>query len=159
MSWVKYGSLLLLALLIESNLSRFYELGIHTPDLLLILLIFISIKEGKIRGTLTGFSVGLIQDLIVTVGFLGLSSFSKSITAFVMGYFSESRRSRIFPGILIPTIIGIFINNIIVTMFRSAGSSEGILSAFVTKAIPSSIYSFVIAFTVFIVFKPADDST
>ena len=157
MLWVKYGFLFLIALLIESNLSMFYEIGTHTPDLILILLIYISIREGKIKGTATGFTSGLIEDLIVSVGFLGLSSFTKSITGFIMGFFTESRRSRIFPGIMIPTSIGIIVNNTIGTLFRIAGTSEGIFSAILTKALPSSIYSFIIAFAIFLLFKPADD--
>ena len=157
MVWVKYGILFLIALLIESNLSRFYEIGSHTPDLILILLIFISIREGKIKGTAAGFTTGLIEDLIVSVGFLGLSSFTKSITGFIMGYFTESRRARIFPGIMLPMSIGIIVNNTIGTFFRIAGSSEGIFSAILTKTLPSSIYSFIIAFVIFLILNPKDD--
>jgi len=157
MLWVKYGALFLIALLIESNLSRFYEIGTHAPDLILILLIYISIRQGRIKGTTTGFIVGLIEDLIVSVGFLGLSSFTRSITGFFMGFFTESRRARIFPGIMFPISIGIIINDVIGTIFRNAGTSEGIISAILTKALPSSIYTFIIAFAIFLITKPADD--
>ena len=157
MLWVKYGALFFIASLIESNLSRFYEIGTHTPDLVLILLIYISIREGKIKGTSTGFFVGLLDDLIVSVGFLGLSSLTKSITGFVMGFFTESRRARIFPGIMFPISIGIIINDVIGTMFRNAGTSEGIIFAILTKALPSSIYTFITAFAIFLIIKPADE--
>ncbi len=157
MLWVKYGALFLIALLIESNLSRFYEIGTHTPDLILILLIYVAIRNGKIKGTSTGFTFGLIKDLIVSVGFLGLSSLTKSVTGFIMGFFTNSRRSRLFPGIMFPTSIGIIINEVIETMFRIAGTSEGIISAILTKALPSSIYTFVIAFAIFLIFKPTEE--
>lgn len=157
MLWVKYGALFLIALLIESNLSWFYEIGTHTPDLILILLIYIAIRNGKIKGTSTGFTFGLIKDLIVSVGFLGLTSLTKSITGFIMGYFTKSRRSRLFPGIMFPMSIGIIVNEVIGTMFRIAGTSEGILSAILTKALPSSVYTFVIAFVIFLIFKPTED--
>ena len=157
MLWVKYGALFLIALLIESNLSWFYEIGTHTPDLILILLIYIAIRNGKIKGTSTGFTFGLIEGLIVSVGFLGLSSLTKSVTGFVMGYFTNSRRSRLFPGILFPMSIGIILNGVIETLFRIAGTSEGILSAFLTKTLPSSIYTFVIAFVIFLIFKPTEE--
>jgi len=157
MLWAKYGALFLIALLIESNLSWFYEIGSHTPDLILILLIYVAIRNGKIKGTSTGFTFGLIEDLIVSVGFLGLSSLTKSVTGFIMGFFTDSRRSRLFPGIMFPTSIGIIVNDVIGTMFRIAGTSEGILSAILTKALPSSIYTFVIAFAILLIFKPAED--
>ena len=157
MLWAKYGALFLIALLIESNLSWFYEIGTHTPDLILILLIYVAIRNGKIKGTSTGFTFGLIEDLIVSVGFLGLSSLTKSVTGFIMGFFTDSRRSRLFPGIMFPTSIGIIVNDVIGTMFRIAGTSEGILSAILTKALPSSIYTFVIAFVILFIFKPAEE--
>ena len=157
MVWFKYGGLFLLAILIESNLSRFYIVGGHTPDLFIILVIYISLNEGKIKGTISGFTVGLIQDLIISVGFLGLSAFTKSLSGFIMGYFTESRRSRKFPGILVPIGIGISINTVFVNIFRSAGSSEGLLSFIATKGIPSSIYTFILAFIIFIMIKPPED--
>lgn len=157
MVWVKYGVLFLIALLIESNLSWFYGIGMHTPDLVLILVIYIAIRDGKTKGTSTGFTFGLIEDLIVSVGYLGLSSLTKSITGFIMGFFTDSRRSRLFPGIMFPMSIGIIINEVIVTVFRIAGTSEGILSAILTRALPSSLYTFVIAFLILMIFKPAEE--
>lgn len=157
MRWLKYGILFSFAILIESNLSWFYEIGTHTPDLILILLIFISIKQGKIKGTSTGFTMGLIEDFILSVGYLGLSSLTKSITGFIMGYFTESRRSRLFPGIMFPTSIGIIINEVIETMFRIAGTSEGIFSAILTKTLPSSIYTFIVSIIIFSIFKPKEE--
>ena len=157
MLWVKDGVLFLIALSIESNLSWFFEIGTHTPDLILILLIYIAIRNGKIKGTSTGFTFGLIEDLIVSVGFLGLSALTKSVTGFIMGYFAGSRRSRLFPGIMLPMSIGIIVNEVIETMFRIAGTSEGIISAVLTKALPSSIYTFVIAFFILLIFKPAEE--
>lgn len=157
MIWIKYGGLFLLAILIESNLSRFYKIGNHAPDLFIILVAYISLNEGKIKGTISGFTVGLIQDLILSVGFLGLSAFTKSLSGFIMGYFTDSRRSRKFPGILVPVGIGILINTIFTNIFRSAGSSEGLLSFIATKGIPSLFYTFILSVILFIMVKPPED--
>ena len=157
MIWIKYGGLFLLAILIESNFSRFYKIGSHTPDLFIILVAYISLNEGKIKGTISGFTVGLIQDLIISVGFLGLSAFTKSLSGFVMGHFTDSRRSRKFPGILVPIGIGILINTVFANIFRSAGSSEGLLSSIATKGIPSLFYTFILSVILFIMVKPPED--
>ncbi len=157
MVWLKYGGSFLLAIIIESNFSRFYAIGGHTPDLFIILVIYISLHEGKIKGTISGFSVGLIQDLIISVGFLGLSAFTKSLSGFLIGYFTDSKRSRKFPGILVPVGIGILINTVFENIFRSAGSSEGILFFIATKGFPSAIYTFILAFIIFIIVKPRED--
>ena len=158
MVWFKYGGLFILAILIESNLSRFYKIGVHTPDLFIILVTYISLNEGKIKGTISGFSVGLIQDLILSVGFLGLSAFTKSLSGFMMGYFTDSRRSRKFPGILIPIGLGILVNTLFANIFRSAGSSEGLLIFIATKGIPSAFYTFILAVVIFIMVKPPEDT-
>jgi len=157
MKWIKYGGLFLLALLIESNFSKFYALGNYTPDLFVILVIYISLREGKISGTISGFSVGLIQDLILSVGFLGLSSFSKSLSGFLVGFFTNSRRARKYPGILIPAIIGISVSHIFTSVFRSAGSEEGIISSVFRVSLPSAIYTFIVANFVLMILKSEMD--
>ena len=157
MKWIKYGGLFLLALLIESKFSNFYALGNHTPDLFVILVIYISLREGKISGTISGFSIGLIQDLIFSVGFLGLSSFSKSLSGFLVGFFTNSRRARIYPGILIPAIIGISVSHIFTSVFHSAGSEEGIISSVFRVSLPSAIYTLIVANFVLMILKSEMD--
>lgn len=142
-----------MALLIESNFSKFYSLGNYTPDLLVILVIYISLREGKISGTISGFSIGLIQDLVFSVGFLGLSSFSKSLSGFLVGFFTNSRRARKYPGILIPAIIGISVSHIFTSVFRSVGSEEGIIFSVFRVGLPSAIYTLIVANFVLMILK------
>ncbi len=157
MKWIKYGGLFLLVLLIESNFSNFYALGNYTPDLFVILVIYISLREGKISGTISGFSIGLIQDLVFSVGFLGLSSFSKSLSGFLVGFFTNSRRARQYPGILIPAIIGISVSHIFTSVFHSAGSEEGIISSVFQVSLPSAIYTLIVANFVLMILKSEMD--
>jgi len=153
MKWLKYGGLFLLALLIESNFSKFYVIGNYSPDLFIILVIYISLNEGKINGTLSGFSVGLIQDLALSVGFLGLSSFTKSLSGFIVGFFTDSRRARKYPGILIPLIVGISVSHLFSSLFRSVGTEEGIISSIIRVGLPSAIYTFIVAIFVLMILK------
>lgn len=146
-----------MALLIESNFSKFYSLGNYTPDLLVILVIYISLREGKISGTISGFSIGLIQDLVFSVGFLGLSSFSKSLSGFLVGFFTNSRRARKYPGILIPAIIGISVSHIFTSVFRSVGSEEGIIFSVFRVGLPSAIYTLIVANFVLMILKSEMD--
>lgn len=153
MNWIKYGGLFLLALLIESNFSKFYAVGNYTPDLFVILVIYIALNEGKISGTLSGFTGGLVQDLIFAVGFLGLSSFTKSLSGFFVGYFTTSRRARKYPGIMIPAGIGILLSHLFSSLFRSIGSEEGIISTVFGIGLPSAIYTFIVANFVLMILK------
>jgi rod shape-determining protein MreD len=45
-----------------------------------------ALRRGQIEATISGFAVGLLQD-IVTTNFFGLAAFSKTIAGFVLGYF------------------------------------------------------------------------
>lgn len=146
-----------MTLLIESNFSNYYALGNYTPDLFVILVIYISLREGKISGTISGFSIGLIQDLVFSVGFLGLSSFSKSLSGFLVGFFTNSRRARKYPGILIPAIIGISVSHIFTSVFRSVGSEEGIISSVFQVSLPSAIYTLIVANFVLMILKSEMD--
>jgi len=153
MTWIKYGGLFLLALLIESNLSKYYAIGNFTPDLFVILIIYIALNEGKVTGVLSGFTVGLIQDLVFSVGFLGLSSFTKSLSGFFVGFFTNSRRGRKYPGIMVPAAIGILVSHLFSSLFRSIGSEEGILLSVISVGLPSAIYTFIVANFVLLILK------
>lgn len=59
-----------------------------TPDLLLIALVYFSLKEGKIFGSISGFAVGFIIDLL-SGSFLGLLALSYTITGFISGFFKK----------------------------------------------------------------------
>ena len=65
--------------------SEFFSLGTIDPDFCLIVLLYISIKNGGLVGTLFGFSIGLFIDLSSgTNQFFGLTPLIYTIT----GYFS-----------------------------------------------------------------------
>ncbi len=81
----------------QSTIIPFFSIANITPDLLLIWIVFIGLKCGQIPGTLYGFGIGLIFDL-VTGGFIGLSSLSKSMGGFIAGYFYNENRTEILLG-------------------------------------------------------------
>lgn len=67
-----------------------------TPDLVIILVIYIGFTRGHIAGMLSGFFTGLTLDLL-SGSFIGLSALSYSIAGFIAGYFyfQESSKSTV----------------------------------------------------------------
>ncbi len=64
------------------------------PDLMLIFVVYIALKNGQIAGSVAGFIAGLLIDL--TVDFtLGLSALSKTIAGFIAGYFYNETKIEI----------------------------------------------------------------
>ncbi|MEE9465689.1 MAG: rod shape-determining protein MreD [Candidatus Neomarinimicrobiota bacterium] len=55
------------------------------PDFILILLVFISSRYGRITGILIGFSAGLMQDVTGSLSVLGANSLPKSIVGYTLG--------------------------------------------------------------------------
>lgn len=57
------------------------------PDAMLLLAVWIARREGQSFGTTAGFVIGLLMDLLH--GTMGLDAFSKTVSGFVAGFFSN----------------------------------------------------------------------
>lgn len=85
MKVLRNALLLILALLVQTSyLDEIAIKGIR-PDLVLLLLVYISIVHGQIPGTIFGFLAGLLQD-VYSPAPLGLNALCKSIIGFLVGY-------------------------------------------------------------------------
>lgn len=65
------------------------------PDLIMVLLMFYTLKEGQMYGTVMGFVFGVLFDLI-SGGVLGSAAFSKTLSGFIGGYFYNENTSQTF---------------------------------------------------------------
>ena len=61
-----------------------------TPDLLLVLCVWISITEGQFIGIFAGFGCGLLFD-VLSADVLGTNALAKTLAAFVAGYFFKAK--------------------------------------------------------------------
>jgi rod shape-determining protein MreD len=80
--------ILLLLILIQKSLVWFISLSQFniSPDFVIIALIYIGVREGKISGAIYGFIAGLLLD-VLSGSFLGLLALSYTISAFIAGFF------------------------------------------------------------------------
>jgi len=84
MEFIKYSIIIFLTFIFQSWSSEFFTLGTIDPDFCVIVLLYISIKNGGIIGTLFGFFIGLFIDLSSgTNQFFGLTPLIYTTT----GYF------------------------------------------------------------------------
>ena len=61
------------------------------PDLIIILLVYFTLRKGQLYGAILGFVFGLFFDLM-SGGLLGSAMFSKTLAGFITGYFyNESK--------------------------------------------------------------------
>ena len=86
MNILKYSGIIFITFIFQAWSSEFFSIGTIDPDFCVIILIYISIKDGGIIGTLFGFFIGLFIDLSSgTDQFFGLTPLIYTTT----GYFSS----------------------------------------------------------------------
>jgi len=86
MELIKYIIIIFLTFTFQSWSAEFFTLGTIDPDFCIIVLLYISIKNGGMTGTLFGFFIGLFIDLSSgTNQFFGITPLVYTIT----GYFSS----------------------------------------------------------------------
>lgn len=91
-------------LIVQLNLVPYIAIGSIIPDLILILLVYLTLKNGQLYGTVLGFMFGFFFDLF-SGGIIGAAMFSKTLAGFVTGYFFNENKIDIstssFPFIII----------------------------------------------------------
>lgn len=131
------------AVILQLVLVPFLTFNGISPDLILILLVYFTIKNSQIYGTVTGFIFGGICDLAFGT-ILGSSMIAKTLSGFIAGYFSsENKRDTYLNPInfsLIIFLIGI-INNSVFSFFSSFDLSEFFITSLLTSSILSSLFT------------------
>jgi rod shape-determining protein MreD len=87
-------ALSLLVLLVQTTIVQFLAIQTIVPDLVLLWIIALAVRRGQIPGTIAGFALGLIQDLISGPdGMLGLAALAKTMAGFAAGYFYNENKT------------------------------------------------------------------
>lgn len=72
-------------LLAQIKLADYLRLGEIRPDFILVFLVFLSARYGRLAGILGGFGAGLIQDLSGALSILGANTLAKPIVGYTLG--------------------------------------------------------------------------
>ncbi|WP_337865300.1 rod shape-determining protein MreD [Ignavibacterium sp.] len=147
--------LLIPVLIIQTTVVPLISIGQVIPDLILILLIYYSITEGQIYGTVLGFFYGLIFDL-VTGSLLGSAMISKTVAGFVAGYFSSENKIEIYLmffnfGMIV--FLSALVDQIIYAFFSAFDISSNILMIFFQNAFLPAFYTALLSIII-IIFAP-----
>lgn len=144
--FIKYILLLLLVILIQKTFIWVISISKYniTPDLVIIVIIYIGIKKGHIEGSIYGFLAGLVID-ILSGSFLGLMALCYSVTGFISAFFMKENEKYLNKhNFLFVIFFGSVINNLIyyIIYFQGTGLSFAdilLLYVFTTAAYTSII--------------------
>jgi rod shape-determining protein MreD len=144
--------LLIPVLILQMTVIPFLSFNGISPDLILILLVFYTIRNNQMYGTIAGFIIGGICDLAFGT-ILGSTMIAKTLSGFIAGYFSsENKRDSYLTPLnfsLIIFLVGI-IDNSIFSFFSSFDLSENFISSLLTNTIMSSVYTAIISIFIMI---------
>jgi len=133
-------------LLIQTQAMRLLTLEGITPDILIIWIIYIALKEGQMAATLWGFLIGLMFDF-VTGYFIGLSALTKTVAGFAAGYFFNENKTPLTLGsyryIVIVLLVSLIHNTVYFAAFTQ-GSDIGLLRAIFQVGLATTFYTAVL---------------
>lgn len=86
LKYIYYVVICLITSVVQVNFLNIIAIEGMTPDLLLILVIYIAIREGQFKGIFAGFAIGLIFD-IVSLDLVGTNALAKTTAGFIAGFF------------------------------------------------------------------------
>jgi rod shape-determining protein MreD len=87
---LRYAAAALIVFIIQMTFVPLISVAGFTPDLLILWLVTMGIRRGRLEATIGGFLVGLLQD-VTTTQFFGLAALSKSLAGYAAGaFFNEN---------------------------------------------------------------------
>ncbi|MCX6160645.1 MAG: rod shape-determining protein MreD [Ignavibacteriae bacterium] len=152
---IKYPIILLALILLQKSFISVIALSKLniTPDIVLIAVIYIGIKEGKIGGSVYGFFAGLLLD-ILSGSFVGLLALAYTVSGFVAGFFkTEGDRFLSKYNFLLVTFICSLISCFLYYGLYSQGTSTGFADVMLLYVFTSATYTTLISMVILVIPK------
>ena len=134
-------------LLIQTTFLPFITLWGYLPDVFILYLVYVALRRGQIEATLSGFIIGLIQD-IITTQFFGLAALSKTIAGFVAGYFYNENTAEQTIGsyryVLLVALCSV-VNNFIYFIIFFQGTNSSIVLSTVESTMGTTLYTCILS--------------
>jgi rod shape-determining protein MreD len=142
-------------LVIQTTIVPLISINGITPDLIMILLVFYSMKYGQVYGTVLGFFYGFLFDLI-TGTLLGSTMMAKTLAGFIAGYFSNENKVdnylKSYSFLLIVLLCSV-VDLVIGAFFTTIDLNTNFILLFFNQGIMPGIYTAVLSIFI-IIFYP-----
>jgi rod shape-determining protein MreD len=146
---VFYIVLSLLFVVVDSTLVKFLSIATIVPDIVVVWIVYIAIRDGQIAGTTAGFFLGLATNMMgSTESMLGLAALAKTFAGFTAGYFhNDNKTYQTLGGYQLIVIVAIcsLVHNILYFIIFLQGSGIGWIQSVLSYGIPTTAYTAAIA--------------
>ena len=82
------------------------------PDVVLLYVAYVALRRGRVAGAVTGFSAGLLMDVLVNPATLGVNALLKTLLGFIVGLFQSEQGEHLrltpvqaFVGALVVAVV------------------------------------------------------
>lgn len=133
----------IILVVVQANLPEIVSIRGIAPDLLLIFIVYLAVKEGQLYALPWGFFLGLTLDL-TTGTVIGLSTLSKTAAAFTAGYFYNENMISMTLGtyrLLLFVLVTAFVHNALYFAVFTLGTNIGFFGAVFGVGLASAIFT------------------
>lgn len=148
MKLILYPIVVFLLGLFQISIVNFIEIGGISPNLMILLVVWISIKEGQFISLFAAFLIGIFYDFI-KMDVIGTNALSLVISAFVSGFFYKEGKSELIIrsfNFLFIVFVGALFHNLIYFFLYLKISEISFWNFFLRYGIASSFYTTVFSF-------------
>ena len=141
--YVRSALALLVLLLLQTTFLPFLSIGGFMPDVLLIWVVYIAVTRGQVEATVTGFAVGLLQD-VIAIQFFGLTALAKTLAGFVAGYFFNENITEQTLGsyrFLLIILLSSLVHNVLYYGVFLQGVQDALFTTTVEFSIATGLYT------------------
>ena len=146
--YVRTSLAALILLLLQTTVVPFLSLAGYVPDVLLIWVVYIAIRRGHVEAAVSGFLVGLAQDM-TTTQFFGLAALAKTVGGFAAGYFFNENTTVQTLGtyrFVLITLLASLIHNILYYMVFFQGIEASLVGTTLRFSFLTGLYTSLLAF-------------
>ncbi|GAB1370901.1 hypothetical protein MASR1M45_09630 [Candidatus Kapaibacterium sp.] len=142
-----YAIVALLIVIFQISIANLIEIGGLTPNLMIVLVVWITISEGQFVGIFAGFLAGLIFD-IATFDLIGTNALAQTVAAMASGFFHKEGKEELilsrykFIGIV---FFSSFLHNIVYFFLYLKLSELDFLNFFFKYGLATSFYTTVLS--------------
>jgi rod shape-determining protein MreD len=145
-TYIRSALIVIGLVLLQTTFIPFISLSGYLPDLFILYLVYIALRRGQIEATISGFIIGLLQD-IIAIKFFGLAALSKTVAGFAAGYFfNENTTEQTLGSYRYLLLVGMcsIVHNFVYFAIFFQGSENTIFFSTLESTLGTTLYTCII---------------